>query len=198
MSALLKDSLNFVAIFCKFMKQLFEFIPVILFFIAYKFYDIYVATAIVIVATMILVSFNWIKYRKVETMQWITLGLILLMGGATLYLQDEQFIKWKLTLIEWLFGIAFLGSQFLGKKPFVQLMMNSALELPDLVWRRLNLMWALFFISVGFINLYVMQYYNTDDWVTFKTFGVPALMVVFILLQVVFLYKYLPKTDIKE
>jgi intracellular septation protein len=180
------------------MKQLFEFIPIILFFTAYKIYDIYVATAVVIIATIFLVSFNWIKYRKVETMQWITLGLILVMGGATLYLQNEQFIKWKLTIIEWLFGIAFLGSQFWGNQPFVQRMMGSALTLPNLVWKRLNLMWALFFISVGVINLYVMQYYNTDDWVTFKTFGVPALMIIFILLQMIFLYKYLPKTETEE
>ncbi len=177
------------------MKQLFEFIPIILFFITYKVYDIYVATAVVIVATIVLVGFNWFKYRKVETMQWITLGLILVMGGATLYLQDEQFIKWKLTIIEWLFGGAFLGSQFLGKQPFVQRMMSSALELPDVIWKRLNLMWAFFFISVGFINLYVMHNYNTDDWVTFKTFGVPALMIVFIVLQMIFIYKYLPETE---
>ena len=177
------------------MKQLFEFIPIILFFIAYKLYDIYVATAVVIVATIIQVGYNWIKYRKVETMQWITLGLILVMGGATIYLQDEQFIKWKLTIIEWLFGIAFLGSQFIGKKPFVERMMSGAIELPAAVWKRLNLMWALFFISVGFINLYVMHKFNTDDWVTFKTFGVPGLMVIFIVLQMVFLYKYLPETE---
>lgn len=180
------------------MKQLLEFIPIILFFIAYKFYDIYVATMVVMGATLLLVAFNWIKYRKVETMQWVTLGLIIVMGGATLYLQDEQFIKWKLTIIEWLFGATFLGSQFLGKKPIVQRMMGSALELPDVIWKRLNLMWAFFFVSVGFINLYVMYNYNTDDWVTFKTFGVPALMVVFIILQMVFLYKYLPDTETEE
>ncbi|MCK5897498.1 MAG: septation protein A [Methylococcales bacterium] len=177
------------------MKQVFEFIPIILFFITYKIYDIYTATAVVIGATILLVIFNWFKYGKVETMQWITLGLIIVMGGATLYLQDEQFIKWKLTIIEWLFGLAFLGSQFFGKQPFVQRMMGSALELPDVIWKRLNLMWAFFFTSVGFINLYVMQNYSTDDWVTFKTFGVPCLMVVFILAQVGFLYKHLPQQD---
>jgi intracellular septation protein len=177
------------------MKKLFEFIPVILFFITFKLYDIYVATAVVIVATTIQVIFTWFKYKKVETMQLITLGLILVMGGLTLYLQDEQFIKWKLTIIEWLFGIAFLGSQFLGKKPFVERMMGASLELPSLIWKRLNLMWATFFISVGFINIYVMQSYNTDDWVTFKTFGVPGLMIVFIFVQMIFIYKYLPTAE---
>jgi intracellular septation protein len=177
------------------MKQLVEFIPIILFFIAFKLYDIYVATAVVIVATIIQVAYNWIRYRKVETMQWITLGLIVVMGGATILLHDEQFIKWKLSIIEWLFGLAFLGSQFIGKKPFVERMMSSSLTLPPFVWRRLNLMWGAFFMSVGFINLYVMFHFNTDQWVTFKTFGVPGLMVVFILLQMVFLYKYIDEAE---
>ncbi len=177
------------------MKQFLEFFPIVLFFIAYKLYDIYVATAVVIVATVIQVAFNWFKYRKVETMQWITLGLILVMGGATLYLQDEQFIKWKLSIIEWLFGVAFIGSQYIGKKPFIERMLSANLTLPEVIWKRLNFMWGCFFISVGFINLYVMYNYNTDDWVTFKTFGVPGLMIVFVLLQLAFLYKYMPETE---
>ncbi len=179
------------------MKQLLDFFPIILFFIAYKAYDIYVATAVVIVATIFQVAFTWFKFKKVEKMQWITLGLILVMGGATLYLQDEQFIKWKLSIIEWLFGLAFLGSQFIGKKPFVERMMGENIELPANIWRRLNFFWALFFISVGFINLYVMFNYDTDTWVDFKTFGVPGLMVVFIIAQMIFLYKYIPETEEK-
>ncbi len=177
------------------MNQLFEFFPILLFFIAYKLYDIYVATAVVIVATTIQVSYTWLRYRKVETMQWITLGLILVMGGATLLLHNEQFIKWKLSIIEWLFGLLFLGSQFIGKTTFVEKMMSKTLKLPDFVWRRLNVMWGTFFLSVGFINVYVMYNFSTDEWVTFKTFGVPGLMLVFILLQMVFLYKYLPEPE---
>jgi intracellular septation protein len=177
------------------MKQLFEFFPILLFFIAFKLYDIYVATAVVIVATILQVGYAWFRYRKVETMQWITLGLILVMGGATILLHDEQFIKWKLSIIEWLFGLAFIGSQFIGKKPIVERMMSKSLTLPDFVWRRLNLMWGCFFITVGFINVYVMFHYTTDQWVTFKTFGVPGLMVLFIVLQMVFLYKYIPETE---
>ncbi|CAA9888818.1 putative intracellular septation protein involved in cell division [Candidatus Methylobacter favarea] len=175
------------------MKQLFEFFPVILFFIVFKLYDIYAATAVVIVATIVQVTFTWFKYHKVEIMQWITLALILVMGGATLYLQDEQFIKWKLSIIEWLFGVVFLGSQFIGKKPIIERMMSDNLALPSVIWKRLNTMWGCFFISIGFINLYVMYNYSTEDWVTFKTFGVPGLMAVFILLQMIFLYKYIPE-----
>lgn len=177
------------------MKLLFEFFPIILFFIAYKFYDIYVATAVVMVATVIQVSYNWFKHHKVETMQWIILGLTIIIGGATIYLQNEQFIKWKLSVIEWLFGAAIFGTQFIGKKTFVERIMSANLSLPAVIWKRLNVLWGVFFTSVGFINVYVMYHYNTDDWVTFKTFGVPGLMVIFIVLQIIFLYKYVPETE---
>ena len=176
------------------MKQLLEFIPILLFFIAYKVYDIYIATAVVIVATIIQVAFAWFKYRKIETMQWITLGLVIVFGGATIILHDEQYLKWKFSIIEWLFGLAFLSSHFFGKKTFIERMMSSNLTLPANIWQRLNFSWASFFISVGFINVYVMYNYNTDDWVTFKTFIAPALMVVFMVLQISFLYKYIPDT----
>lgn len=180
------------------MKLFLEFFPIVIFFIVYKFYDIFTATGAVIIATILQVSIYWIKYRKVETMQWITLGLIVVMGGATIYLQDEQFIKWKLSIIEWLFGVAFLASQYVGEKPFIERMMGANIELPKTMWKRLNFSWALFFTSIGFINLYVMHNYSTDDWVTFKTFIVPALMLVFIVIQMAVLYRYVPDADSKK
>ena len=137
-------------------KQLVEFFPIVLFFIAFKLYDVYVATAVVIVATILQVAYAWFKHRKVETMQWITLALVVVMGGLTLVLHDDQFVKWKLSIIEWLFGGLFLGSQFIGKKPFIERMMSSQLTLPAAIWKYLNLCWALFFIGVGFLNVYVM------------------------------------------
>ena len=176
------------------MKQLLEFIPILLFFIAYKLYDIYVASAVVIGATIIQVAIAWFKYRKVETMQWITLGLVIVFGGATIVLHDEQYLKWKFSIIEWLFGLAFLGSHFIGEKTFIERMMSSNLTLPANIWTRLNFSWASFFISVGFINVYVMYNYSTDDWVNFKTFVAPALMVVFMVVQMALLYKYIPDT----
>ena len=176
-------------------KQLVEFFPILLFFIAFKLYDIYVATAVVIVATILQVAYAWLKFRKVETMQWITLALVVIMGGLTLILHDEQFVKWKLSIIEWLFGGAFLGSQFIGRAPFIERMMSSQLTLPAVIWKRLNLCWAGFFIGVGCLNVYVMFNYNTNDWVTFKTFIVPGMMAVFIVVQMIFLYKYLPDSE---
>ena len=180
------------------MKLFLEFFPIVIFFVVYKFYDIFYATGAVMIATLLQVSIYWLKYRKVETMQWITLGLIVVMGGATLYLQDEQFIKWKLSIIEWLFGGAFLASQFFGKKTFIERMMGANLELPKKIWTRLILSWALFFTSIGFINLYVMANFSTDDWVSFKTFVVPGLMLVFILVQMAFLYRHIPGTETKK
>lgn len=176
------------------MNQFFEFFPILLFFLAYKFYDIYVATAVVIVATLLQVIYSWFKHKTVGTMQWITLVLMIVMGSATIYLHDEQFIKWKLSIVEWLFGLVFLGSQFIGKKPIVERMLSSSLTLPAVIWKRLNLMWAIFFISIGFVNVYVMYNYTTDDWVTFKTFGVPGLMIMFILVQMALIYKHIPET----
>ena len=177
------------------MKLLFDFIPIILFFVAYKLYGIYAATAVAIAATIIQVGFTWIKHRKVEKMHLITLVLIIVMGGLTLYLQDEQFIKWKPSIINWLFGIAFLGSQFLGKKPFVERMMSAEIELPSPVWTRLNLSWASFFITLGFVNLYVIYNFDTDTWVNFKLFGMLGLTISFILLQAIYISRYLPDTE---
>ena len=177
------------------MNPIIEFFPIILFFIAYKLYNIYVATGVVIVATILQVAYGWFKTRTISTMQLITLGLILIMGGATIILQNEQFIKWKLSIVEWLFGIVFLGSQFVGKKTVIERMLSANLTLPNAIWRRLNTLWAFFFLSIGFINVYVMYHYSTDEWVTFKTFIVPGLMVVFLLGQVAIIYKHLPETE---
>lgn len=177
------------------MKLLFDFFPIILFFVAFKFYGIYTATAVAIAATLAQVGYSWIKQRKVEPMQWITLLLITVMGGLTLYFQDEQFIKWKPTVINWLFGIAFLGSQFIGQRPFVERMMSGNLELPSTVWKRLNLSWALFFISLGFANLFVIYNFDTETWVNFKLFGMLGLTLAFVILQAIFLSKYIPETE---
>jgi len=177
------------------MKFLFDFFPVILFFVAFKLYGIYTATVVAIVATLGQVAYSGYKQRKVESMQWITLGLIVVMGGLTLYLQDEQFIKWKPTLINWLFGLAFLGSQYLGKKPFVERMMAGNIVLPDRVWRRLNLSWAMFFLTLGAVNLWVVYQFDTDTWVNFKLFGMLGLTLAFVIAQAVFLTKYMPQAE---
>ncbi len=175
------------------MKLLFDFFPIILFFVAYKLQGIYVATLVAIVATFVQVGWLWLRHRRVETMHLVTLGLIVVFGGATLYLHDEQFIKWKPTVINWLFGLAFLVSQFVGEKPFIQRMMGGNIELPSSVWSRLNLSWALFFLFLGAVNLFVVYTFDTDTWVNFKLFGMLGLTLAFVVVQALFLSRYLPE-----
>jgi intracellular septation protein len=180
------------------MKFLFDFFPVLLFFAAYKFYGIYEATAVAIAASFVQVGAYWLKHRRFENMHLVTLGLVALLGGATLVLQDETFIMWKPTVVNWLFGAVFLGSQFIGERPLVERMMRSAISLPALIWRRLNMTWAVFFIALGFINLYVAFYYGLelpheermDIWVDFKLFGMMGLTFAFILLQGFYLARH--------
>lgn len=184
------------------MKFLFDFFPILLFFIAYKAYDIYVATAVAIVASFIQVGWFWLQQRRVEKMHVITLLLIVVLGGATLVLQDEAFIKWKPTVVNWLFGLVFLGSQFIGKKTIVQRMMDGSVTLPDHIWPRLNVAWAVFFISLGFLNLYVAfsGHYDTDTWVNFKMFGMIGLTFLFIIAQAFYIGRYIkePESDNPE
>ncbi len=137
------------------MKFLADFFPVLLFFVAYKMYNIYVATAVAIAASVIQVGANWFRHRKLEKMHIITLILLVVFGGLTIALQDRAFIMWKPSIVNWLFAAVFLGSHFIGDKPVVQRMMSHAIDIPDRIWSRLNQMWVLFFIAVGVVNLYV-------------------------------------------
>lgn len=173
------------------MKFLFDFFPILLFFIAYKIDGIYTATAVAIAASFLQVALYWLKHRRFENNHLITLALLAVFGGLTLFLQDETFIKWKPSVINWLFGIVFLGSQFIGKKTIVQRMMGASITLPETVWPRLNLAWAVFFIALGFANLYVMSVYDTDTWVDFKLFGMMGLTIVFLIGQGFYLARYL-------
>lgn len=177
------------------MKMFFDFLPVMLFFIVYKMYDIYTATAVLIAASAIqTVSHRLIK-GSFEKTHVITLALVALFGGLTLALQDETFIKWKPTAINWLFAIVFIGSQFVGKKTIIERMMGANITLPSFVWNKLNLAWALFFIFLGAINIYVAFSFDTDTWVNFKLFGLMGLTFLFIIAQSLFLVPYLKEAS---
>lgn len=176
------------------MKLLFDFLPIVLFFVAYKLYDIYVATAVAIAASVIQVGWSWFRHGKVENMHWITLGVIVVFGGLTLLLQDETFIKWKPTLVNWLFAAAFLGSQYVGKQSLLKRMMATNISLPEPVWLRLNMSWVSFFAAMGAANLYVAFNYDTDTWVNFKLFGMLGLTVIFIIAQAFYLSRHI-KSD---
>ena len=181
------------------MKIFFDFLPVLLFFIAYKVYGIFVATAVAIVASFLQVTILWFKNRRLEKMHLITLALIVLLGGATLLLQDETFIKWKPTAVNWLFALVFLGSEFIGKKNVVQRMMESHITVTaSQVWTRLNLLWVSFFIAMGVINLYVAFNFETDTWVNFKLFGMMGLTLVFVFIQGVYLAYHIAPDEEKK
>ncbi|HWV18679.1 MAG TPA: septation protein A [Rhodocyclaceae bacterium] len=174
-------------------KLLFDLFPVILFFIAYKVADIYVATAVVIAATFVQIAYMWIKHRKVEKMLWVSLGLVVVFGGATLLLHDENFIKLKLTIFYWVFAAVLLGaSVFMGKNLIRSLLTSQGkFEMPDQVWRLLNNLWIGFFTAMGGLNLFIAQNYSTDVWVNFKLFGSMGLMLVFLIAQGFIIAKYI-------
>jgi intracellular septation protein len=178
------------------MKLLFDFFPILLFFIAYKMYDIYMATAVIIVASIVQVSWFWFKNRRVEKMHLVTLVLVIILGGATIYFQSPDFIKWKPTVVNWAFAIAFFGSQFIGKKTLLQRMLEEQITVTSKhVWVNLNIAWVLFFIFMGIINLYVAFNFEENTWVNFKLFGMMGLTLIFVFGQGFYLAKYITESS---
>lgn len=173
------------------MKLLFDFLPVALFFLSYKFYGIYIATAVVMIASSLQIGVFWIKHRKIKITHAITLALVLILGGATLFFRNDLFIKWKPTAVFWVFSLLFLGSQLIGTKPLIQRMMNDKVTLPQKIWKNLNLSWAIFFGCIGTINLYIAYNFDTNVWVAFKLFGVLGSTMAFGILQSFYMAKYL-------
>lgn len=176
------------------MKFLFDLFPVILFFVAFKAYDIFVATAVAIAATVLQIAWLWFRHRQVDNMMRINLAIIILFGGATLAFQDETFIKWKPTVLYWLLATVLMASHYMFKKNLIRAMLEKQMTLPLNVWSKLNLSWVAFFLFMGCINLYVAFSYSVDDWVTFKLFGATGLMIVFIVVQMLMLGKYMKET----
>jgi intracellular septation protein len=160
------------------MKFLFDLFPVILFFVAYKFGGIFVATGVAIVATFVQIGWVWFRHRKVDTMLWVSLVIVTLFGGATLLLQDETFIKWKPTVLYWLFAAVLAGGVLFMKKNLMKSLLSEQMQLPDEAWNTMNLSWIGFFIFMGFANLAVAFNFSTDTWVNFKLFGGMGLMLV--------------------
>lgn len=199
------------------MKFLYDLFPVLLFFAVYKFFGnippqaietansilflsltpgkatdaIFLATAVAIIASFIQVALFWIKQRRFERMHIVSLVLITVFGGATLTLQDPVFIKWKPTILNWVFALVFLGSQFVGKKTLVERMMSHAIAVPGIIWRRVNLAWVVFFVVAGLANLYVAYNFSEEAWVDFKLFGLMGLTFVFVFAQALYLARYI-------
>jgi intracellular septation protein len=171
------------------MKFLFDLFPVILFFVAFKLANIYVATAVAIAATFAQIGWLALRKKRIEPMLWASLAIVAVFGGATLMLQDETFIKWKPTVLYWLFAGVLVGGQLAGKN-LMRSVLSGQVQLPDPVWRRLNLSWAGFFAFMGVLNLYVAYSYSTDFWVNFKLFGGTGLMLLFVVAQALLLARH--------
>ncbi len=171
------------------MKFLFDFFPVILFFVAYQVAGIYVATAAAIAASVLQIAWLLARRRKVGNMQWVSLVIIVVFGGATLLLHDETFIKWKPTVLYWLAGVSFLGA-LAFKTNLVKAAIGEGIALPEPVWFRLGVAWGVFFLFKGALNLWVAYSFSTDVWVNFKLFGGMGLMIAFVIAQAIWLSKY--------
>ncbi|WP_038904414.1 septation protein A [Dickeya zeae] len=174
------------------MKQIIDFIPLIVFFVCYKLYDIYVASGALIAATAAALLFSWFIYRKIEKMMLLTFLMVAVFGTLTLVFHNDQFIKWKVTIIYTLFATALLFSQFVMKKPLIQRMLGKELVLPEMVWAKLNIAWAIFFLLCGLANIYIAFWLPQSVWVDFKVFGLTGLTLVFTLLCGVYIYRHLP------
>jgi intracellular septation protein len=201
------------------MKLLFDLFPVLLFFVAYSLgkrapdtaaaavggvlgavglgsqvgldqAPILLATAVAILATFGQVGWLLARGRRVDKMLWISLGIIVVMGGATLWLRDPTFIKWKPTVLYWAFAAVLLGAEFLFARNLIRAMMERQIALPEAVWARLNLSWGGFFLLMGALNLFVAYNFSESAWVNFKLFGGIGLMLMFVLAQGLFLARF--------
>ena len=177
-------------------KFLFDFFPVILFFIAYQVAGIYVATGVAIAASIAQIGWLLARRKKVGNMQWTGLAIIVLFGGATLILHDETFIKWKPTVLYWLASVVFLGG-LAFKTNLIKAMMGENISLPEPVWFKLCVAWGAFFAFKGALNLWVAFNFSTDTWVNFKLFGGMGLMLAFVLAQGLWLAKYVEEEPVK-
>jgi intracellular septation protein len=177
------------------MKFIFDLFPIILFFVTFKSYGIYAATAVAIAATFTQISWVWFRHRKVDNMLWISLVIIVIFGSATLILQDEIFIKWKPSVLYWSFAAVLSLAALFWNKNLIRSIMGQQITLPDPVWRILNHAWAGFFAALGIANLYVAFNFATDTWVNFKLFGTTGLMLTFVIAQSLFIAKYMKEPE---
>lgn len=178
-------------------KLLFDLFPLILFFLAFRYSDIYVATAVAIAAGI--AQFIWLKVtgKTIEATHWINLSVIVVFGGATLLFQNDAFIKWKPTVLYWLFSVILLFSHLVLGRNLMQKLMGGQIQLPTQVWARLNVAWSAFFLTSGSLNLYVAfsGRFTESQWVNFKVFGLMTLLILFVIAQSVWLGRHIQEPE---
>lgn len=172
------------------MKLLFDFFPIVLFFLFFKLFGIYTATMVTMVASILQVLICWLKNRRVDTVYQLTFIFVVVLGSATLFFHNPVFIKWKPTVVYWISAGALMINYWMGKTNLLQKLMGKTMTLPTLAWNRLSFSWATFLFLMGMANLYVAYFYTTDIWVNFKFFGGLGLTIVFVLIQAIYLSRY--------
>lgn len=176
------------------MQLFYEIFPVFLFFIAFKFYDIYVATVVGIVTTLLQVMLTRLRTGAWDNKQLVTLTVFVIFGGLTLYFHNPIFVKWKPTIVFWIFALAIVLSHFISSKPLMERMLEGVLDnkgsIPKRVWTTINVVWALFFTLLGGINLYIAYYLSNEAWVNFKFYGVSLALIIFSVIQAFYLVRY--------
>ena len=177
------------------MKILLDYLPIIFFFIAYKLAGIYVATGVAIATLCLQILICLLRRQPIESTQWINLGMLALLGGATIILHDEIYIKWKVSVVYWAFGLTLFLTQWISKKSLLKKLMGKQLSAPEAVWKNLSYAWGSFFMAMGFINLYVIYHYTTAQWVNFKLFGTLGLLLIFIIAQAFYLNPYMTENN---
>jgi len=172
------------------MKLLFDLLPLILFFAAFKLADLYVATAVAIAASIAQIAWLRLRKRPIEPMPWASLIIIVVFGGMTLVLRDETFIKWKPTVLYLSFALALGVARWALRRNLIAAMMGGQVRLPAAIWDRMNLAWIVFFAAMAVLNLYIAYNFPTELWVNFKTFGTLALTVLFVIGQAFYIARY--------
>lgn len=180
------------------MKFLFDIFPIILFFVAFKFYGIYVATGVAIVASLLQIAYVYFSGKKIEYTLWVNVVIITLFGGLTLILHNEIFIKWKPTILYALFAVILFVSRFFFNKNLLRTLIGQNLTLSEPIWKKLNTSWVLFFSILAALNLFVAYSFSTEAWVNFKLFGLIGLTVVFVIAQSVWLGRHVVLEEDKE
>jgi intracellular septation protein len=169
------------------MQLLLDYIPIVIFIVAYFYKDIFFATGVLMIAMPVVLGLQWVMTKKLNRIYAASTALVLILGGFTLAFRNPTFLYWKPTVLNWAFALAFLGSQWIGDKPFVKRMLGSAAKLEDEQWLRLNLIWVVFFIFVGAVNIYVAYSFSEEFWVKFKLFGMLGITLVFVVIQSIWL-----------
>ncbi|TKB58432.1 septation protein A [Ferrimonas aestuarii] len=174
------------------MKQILDFLPLLVFFAVYKFYDIYLASGALVAASAIQIGLLYTLYKKVEKQHIITFILVAVFGTLTMVLRDDTFIKWKVTIVQFLFAGALLVAELM-KKSLLKAMLGKEMPLPDNIWRNAALAWVVFFIGSGLLNIYIAFNLSQEAWVNFKVFGLMGMTLVYTVLTIVYLYRHLPE-----